>query len=153
MITLLGEYSCKLDAKSRLLLPSTLKRQLGEGDDASRFVIKKSIYKECLELYPMKEWEKLIEIIRKKINPFNRKENQFLMEFHRGTAELELDASNRLTIPKRLLEKAAIGNDVVLIGVGGYIEFWDEKVFESQTMDNEEFEKTATEIFKTGFNS
>jgi MraZ protein len=67
-------------------------------------------------LYTFEEWEKQNEVIRGQINTFNKEHNRFLRGFYRGTAEVILDGSNRLLLPKRLLDEAGIDKDIVLSG-------------------------------------
>jgi MraZ protein len=50
-------YECKVDAKGRILLPSGLKKELAAVLDEG-FVIKKSVFFKCLELYPKAKWVK-----------------------------------------------------------------------------------------------
>lgn len=51
MVSILGTYEVKIDAKGRFMFPSVYKNQM--GDDAKMgFVIKRSIFKKCLELFP-----------------------------------------------------------------------------------------------------
>ena len=71
MITFIGEYTCKLDAKGRVILPSSFKKQM-TGTDPDRFVIKKDIFVKCLVLFPYAEWERQNKILRKKINPYKK---------------------------------------------------------------------------------
>lgn len=151
-MSFIGDTNCKLDAKWRMSIPSALLSQMGKPEADARFVVKKSIFKTCLELYPIAEWELLIGRVKKKINPFNKKHNEFLTQFHRGTAELTLDSSNRLTLPKRLLETAGIGNEVVLAGVGGMIEIWDKQTYDSVALSDIEFESLAEDILGNDFN-
>ena len=56
MINILGTYECKVDAKGRLMLPVQYKNQLGD-ETKMGFVIKRSIFKKCLELFPMAQWQ------------------------------------------------------------------------------------------------
>ena len=149
---LTGHSPCKLDAKWRLLMPSTFLQQLGKVEPEARFVIKKDIYKKCLNLYPIAEWEHFIGRIRKKINPFNKQHSEFLTQFHRDTAELNIDANNRLTLPKRLLDEAGITGEVELVGVGGNIEIWDKTIFEASKMPEDLFGDLAQSILGDNFN-
>ncbi|MCQ2960425.1 MAG: hypothetical protein MJ198_09615 [Bacteroidales bacterium] len=153
MITFVGEHTGKIDAKGRVPLPSQLFRQLGENNDGARFVLKKSIYKECLELHPIDSWKEMMEKLSRKMNPiFNPKHNNFLSQFSRGTVELTLDSMNRLLVPKGLMDQAGLSKDVVFLGVEGIIEVWDKSKFEAGEMSQEDFEKLAGEIFTDDFN-
>lgn len=55
METLLGTYEAKLDAKGRFMFPSPFKNQMKE-EVQKGFVIKRSIFKKCLELFPKENW-------------------------------------------------------------------------------------------------
>jgi MraZ protein len=58
MLKLLGEYSCKLDNKGRLLFPAKLRKPLEEVLHQG-LVINRDIYTHCLVLYPQPTWEKM----------------------------------------------------------------------------------------------
>ncbi len=60
----IGDYSCKVDVKGRVLLPSAFIKHLPEQSQG-RFVVKKDIFEKCLVLYPMNEWEYQTSLIRK----------------------------------------------------------------------------------------
>jgi MraZ protein len=140
----IGEYHCKVDSKGRIMLPAAFKRQMGSGSQ-ERFVVRKDIYETCLVLYPMEEWQRQNRIIRANINPYNREHNAFVRGFFKGAAEIELDASNRMLIPKRLLEETKIESDVVLAGQDGKIEIWSEKVYD-KAVTADEFAALAEKI-------
>ena len=57
MVTFYGKYTSKLDDKGRLVLPAPLKGALPEGGDM-RFVVRKDIFADCLEMYAYPEWGK-----------------------------------------------------------------------------------------------
>ena len=50
MSLILGKEYCKIDNNGRFKFPIALKRQLPTSEDG-RFVIRQSIYAECLELW------------------------------------------------------------------------------------------------------
>ncbi len=145
MTTFIGDFQCKIDAKGRLSLPSALKKQMTTSVSES-FVVKKDIFEPCLVLFPMDEWERQNELIRARINPYNREHNKFLREFHRGKAEVSLDSNNRLLIPKRLLELVDIEKNVVLAGLDGKIEIWATEKYENAELNLEDFASLAENI-------
>lgn len=151
MTTFLGDTDSKLDTKGRFLFPSAMRKQLGDEAAERGFVLKKSIFKNCLELHPMTEWEDLVAKIRKKLNPFNKEHNAFLSQFHRGIAELSLDGSGRLLMPKRLMDLAGISRDIVLSGVGGMIEVWSEDEYSKASMSDTAFEALAGNVLGSDF--
>lgn len=145
MANFVGDYNCKMDAKGRVVLPSSLKKQLSSASETT-FVIKKDIFEKCLTLYPMKEWERQNEIIRSKVNPYNKEHNQFLRGFYRGTAQIELDANNRLLIPKRLTDLVGIDRDLVFAGQDGRIEIWASDQYERMEPNEDDFATLAEKI-------
>jgi len=145
MATFIGDHSCKIDAKGRMIFPSALKRQI-ESISADRFVVRRDIYENCLVLFTIEDWEEQMKKIRSKINPYNREHNRFLRNFFKGTADLVLDASNRLLIPKKLLELAGIEKDVVLAGQDGRIEIWGKERYETIDMPAEDFADLAEKL-------
>lgn len=145
MNTFIGDYTCKLDAKGRIMFPSAFKKQMAAASE-DRFVIKKEIFENCLVLYPIGEWERQNDIIRQKLNPYNKEHNRFLREFYKGSAELALDSNNRLLIPKRLLDLVNIEKDVILAGQDGKIEIWAKDSYEKTSMSGDEFASLANKI-------
>jgi MraZ protein len=145
MITFIGDYQIKLDSKGRAALPAAFKKQMA-AELAEGFVIKRDVYDKCLVLYPMKEWHRQNELIRKRTNPYNREHNRFLRMFFSGTAEVQADASQRILLPKRLLEYAGITDEAVLAGQYGKIEIWSPQDYESFTKADDEFADLADKI-------
>lgn len=146
MANFIGDYRCKVDAKGRILFPAGLKKQLEASGNC--FVIKKDLFEQCLVMYTSEEWERQNEIIRNQINSFNKEHNRFLRGFYRGSAEIELDNSGRLLIPKRLLDEAGIDKDIVLSGQYSKIELWSEAKYDSIAENEEEFATLAENIMK-----
>jgi MraZ protein len=131
--TLIGTYECKADAKGRLLLPVALKKQLASSM-GSGFVLKRAVFQPCLELYPMEEWEALMQKVNK-LNRFKKKNNDFIRRFTAGVKSIELDASGRLLIPKDLVGFANIIKEVVVSSAVNIIEIWDKDLYEKAIDD------------------
>ena len=100
VVNLIGTYECKADVKGRLMLPSPLKKQLSSILQDG-FVLKRSVFQPCLELYPMKEWNDMMAKVNK-LNRFVKKNNDFIRRFTAGVKVVELDVSGRMLIPKDL---------------------------------------------------
>ena len=145
MLSLIGTYECKVDAKGRLMMPSALKKQLAK-ELQEGFVIKRSVFNSCLELWPMSEWE----VMMKKINGLNRfvkKNVEFIRRFTAGVKLVEADAAGRLLIPKDLISFASISKDIVLTSGGNIIEIWDLVAYEVAVSDNDgDFAALAEEV-------
>lgn len=146
MAKFIGCYKAKVDDKGRLIFPAAFKSCMGEGVPL-RFVVKKSLFASCLELYAYDEWERDSEAVRSRLNFFNPEHAAFWREYMRGTADVEPDSKlGRMTIPKALLEKAGIGKDVVFAGNNHVIEIWDKDRYEAGEMGGEEFSALAQRI-------
>lgn len=144
MANFIGDFKCKLDAKNRILFPAALKKRLAAGEVG--FVIKKDLFASCLVLYTSQEWERQNAIIREQLNPFNKEHNRFLRGFYRGTAEVELDASGRLLLPKELLVAAGIDKDVVMLAQDAKIEIWAESAYNASEENADDFAALAEKI-------
>jgi MraZ protein len=149
MATFIGDYACKVDAKGRIILPMAFKKQMPAGAQ-DHFVVRKDIFDRCLVLYSIEDWNRQLEKIRSRINPYNREHNVFLRNFFKGTAELSLDSNNRLLIPRRLLEIAGISRDIVLAGQDGRIEMWAADLYEKIDMPSGEFADLAEKLMGNG---
>ncbi|WP_055446836.1 division/cell wall cluster transcriptional repressor MraZ [Lacinutrix mariniflava] len=133
MNSLIGTYECKADAKGRLMLPAALKKQLSPVLQ-NGFVLKRAVFQPCLELYPMAEWEVLMQKVNK-LNRFKKKNNDFIRRFTAGVKIIEVDASGRLLIPKDLTVFASISKNVVVSSAINIVEIWDKDKYE-QAIDD-----------------
>ncbi len=123
----------KADAKGRLMLPAVLKKQLAPVMQ-SGFVLKRAVFQPCLELYPMPEWEKLMQKVNK-LNRFNKKNDTFIRRFTAGVKVVEVDATGRLLIPKNLLSFSGITKQTVLASAVNIVEIWDKDKYEKAIDD------------------
>ena len=151
MVNLIGTYECKADAKGRLMLPAVLKKQLStilsEG-----FVLKRSVFQPCLELYPMYEWNAVMGKVNK-LNRFVKKNNDFIRRFTAGVKIVEMDASGRILIPRDLHSFAGIDNEIVLSTSVNIIEIWDKDKYERAIDDAAvDFADLAEEVMGGGQN-
>ena len=151
MVTFIGEYSGKVDAKGRIMFPAAFKRQLSPGSQ-ERFVLKRDVFVKCLVLYPLEEWEQQVRVIRQVTNPYNREHAMFLRKFFQGTAEIILDANNRLLIPRRLAEHAEIDKEVILAGQPGKIELWAVEKYGEASRVDDDFAEMAEKILGKDYN-
>ena len=121
MTQFLGEFDCKLDAKGRLSLPSTIRKKVSP-EAQEKFVVNRG-YENCLHLYPMDEWLKVSAEVNK-LNLDVKDNRLYARYFFRGATEIELDAAGRVLLPKTLCEHAGIDKEVVLSAFGSKIEIW-----------------------------
>ena len=109
-------------------MPIAIKKQLSSVI-TNGFVLKRSVFNSCLELYPVKEWILLMEKINS-LNRFNKKNNDFIRRFTAGVKTVEMDISVRLLIPKDLVKHAQIGKEIVVSSAVNILEIWDKSIYE-----------------------
>ena len=131
---LFGTYECKVDSKGRLLMPAPLKKQLAQSISEG-FILKRSVFQPCLELYPMSEWNLMMSKINT-LNKFVKKNNDFIRRFGAGVKLVEIDALGRLQVPKDLAIFSKISKDVVFSSAGNSIEIWDKDLYEKAIDDS-----------------
>lgn len=145
MKPLIGTYECKVDTKGRLPLPAGLKKQLVTVMEEG-FVLKRSVFQNCLELHPMSEWNKVMSEINQ-LNRFVKKNNDFIRQFTAGVKVVEIDGNGRIQIAKDLVSFAGISKDVVLSSSINVIEIWDKDKYEqSVNVDEFDFAQLAEEV-------
>ena len=128
-----GTYDCKVDAKGRLMMPAALKKQL-TSILPDGFVLRRSVFQKCLELYPMGEWQILMQKMNK-LNKFKKKNNDFIRRFTAGAKMVDIDINGRLLIPKDLTVFADISKNIVVASAINIIEIWDKDLYE-QAIDD-----------------
>lgn len=127
------------------MVPSALKKQLApmlqEG-----FVIKRAVFQNCLELYPMSQWNQLMSKLNG-LNRFVKKNNDFIRRFTAGVKTVEVDTNGRLLIPKDLVAFAGIGKEIVLSSAINIIEIWDKDKYENAIdAASDDFGELAEEV-------
>ena len=144
-MNLIGTYECKVDIKGRFMLPSSLKKQLNSVINKG-FVLKRSVFNNCLELYPMKDWESMVSQVDK-LNRFVKKNNDFIRSYMSGLKMLEIDSTGRILIPKDLIAFAEITKNLVLASSVNMIEIWDKDKYEQVVKESlKDFGTLAEEV-------
>jgi MraZ protein len=110
------------------MLPAPLKKQLA-GALQDGFVLKRSVFQPCLELYPMQEWNLMMGKINK-LNRFVKKNNDFIRRFTAGVKVVEIDNLGRLLVPKDLVVFGHILKDIVVSSAVNIVEIWDKELYE-----------------------
>lgn len=139
MTTFIGEYSAKVDDKGRLVFPAAFKGTMPAGGDM-RFVVKKDLFADCLEMYTYEEWEKQSEQVKAKLNFFNKEHAIFWREYMRNRDVVEPDAKlGRISISGKLLDAIGVNKEVVFSGNDYKIEIWAKEKYEKSAISNEEY--------------
>lgn len=120
----IGEYAHSLDPKKRLALPARFRKELGES-----VVITRGL-DQCLFVYPVATWQE----IAGKLNalPLGQAATRsFVRLMLAGAYEADIDKLGRALLPDYLKRYAAIGQKVVIMGVGNRLEIWAQEKWET----------------------
>lgn len=126
MSLILGIEYCKLDSNGRFKFPIALKRQL--ENEECRFVIRPSLYGECLELWPYDSFEAEIAQLQKELNPYSIEDRKLLRKLSAGNI-VEMDTNDRIVIPTEQRGRIKTSKDLVLQSTGKFIEIWDHDTY------------------------
>ena len=141
----LGNSDAKIDAKGRVFLPSTFRKQLQTATEEC-LIMRKDTYQSCLVLYPESVWNEQMNDLRSRLNRWNAKHQMLFRQFVADVEIVTLDNNGRFLIPKRYLKLVNISQDVRLIGMDDTIEIWPKEALEQPFMDIELFGKELEEI-------
>ena len=142
---LTGTHPRTLDDKKRLTLPKRVREQIGEvtqlfvtpGPDQS------------LWIYTRDELERLSGKLDQ-APAADAEARVFRRLYFAQMEEVELDRSNRMLIPDRLLQFANLEHEVVLLGVRDHLELWDAPRWQSFLAEHgQKFDKFAEGAFRT----
>ncbi len=141
----IGNIEAKIDAKGRVFLPVAFRKVLQAGDE-KRLIMRKDVFQSCLVLYPENVWNEQMDLLRRRLNRWNKQQQHVFRTFVSEVEILTLDASGRILIPKRYLRMTDMTQDVKFIGLGDTIEIWSCAKTEEQQMKPEEFGQALQEL-------
>ena len=122
----MGEFEHNIDAKGRLFMPAKLRESLGK-----HFIVTKGV-DGCLDVYPLKEWEKLQSSFSSKVMP-KQKERDVSRFIFGGAIDAEPDKQGRILLPANLRAYAKLGGVALIVGVGAKAEIWDAAKYNGYT--------------------
>jgi MraZ protein len=147
MSGLIGEYYCKLDDKGRLSLPSKLRAQIPEA--AGNMLVVNRGFEKCLVLYTKEDWLKETEKLNAVDDFMSPEIRRFKRIFTNGANLIPIDNASRILVPKKLLEYAALEDDVVLSAFGNKVEIWSKDLYESELeVESNELSELARNFHK-----
>lgn len=122
---LIGEYQSPLGEKNRVALPKKFRLQMSDN-----LIITRG-YEHCLIIVDQARWLNLItEINRSPLLSLSvRDTKRFLLG---GAYDLELDKQGRFVIPEALTQYARIESNLVFVGVGEWMEIWEQDTWQQK---------------------
>ena len=126
-----GETAITIDDKGRLTIPTAHREQVAAAC-GNRLVITYNPFESgCLFLYPQAEWER----VRDQVNalPSTISAHRRLQRTLVGSAaQVEPDASGRISLPASHRSAVGIEKKAVLLGMGDKFELWSEQAHHAQ---------------------
>ena len=140
-----GEFTCKVDAKSRVRLPGEMVDQLKVIDN-QMFIMNRGEDGQIV-LFPKPVWDAQLSKLRE-LNRFDSKAREFTRLFMRGVSTVKLDAGNRLLIPKKLVDYAGITKEISILALFDQFEIWDTARYEQSVVNRtqEDFQQLSQEV-------
>ena len=128
-----GQFSHNIDAKGRLFIPVSLRKELGQtfhvtvGQD------------HCLSVYSDESWAAFMA----KLKELSYNEVKKLRALFAYAADCEPDSQGRILIPVKLREYAGLTKEVVVVGSFDRAEIWSAERWAA--IENEAFSTGALE--------
>lgn len=121
-----GSFTHSLDAKRRIIFPSSWRNLLGESNRLFAFPHPDD---KCLYLYTEAEMARRLSQLRSG-GSLDKLDQQAIRSFTAGAELLVWDAQGRIRIGENLLAHAEVKEQVVLVGTLSRIELWSVENFD-----------------------
>lgn len=128
-----GNFLHTIDPKGRVTIPTAFRELLGEN-----FTIGLNNEFNAIALYPQEKWQEISDFLDR-IPDFDRKGMRYvrLIKAHSFLGG-EMDGQGRVLLPQALRQKLNIGKNIRFVGMGRYLEIWDEDVCIQQLNESED---------------
>ncbi|MCD8183655.1 MAG: division/cell wall cluster transcriptional repressor MraZ [Bacteroides sp.] len=147
MIRFLGNIEAKTDAKGRVFIPASFRKQLQAASE-ERLVLRKDVFQDCLVLYPESVWFDTQNELRQRLSKWDEKQQLIFRQFVSDANIMVPDGNGRILLPKRYLQMAGIQSDVRFIGMDNTIEIWAKERAEQPFMSSGDFGMALQEAMK-----
>lgn len=140
---LMGEFHHNIDEKSRIIIPSKLRDELGDEIIVTRGL------DNCLFIYSKTEWANVVSKL--KSLPFTKKDaRNFNRMFLSGATSVSFDKQGRIKLSMPLTSYAELKKECVVIGVNDRLEIWSKEKWDNfMEVSKEEFSDLADNLFDT----
>jgi MraZ protein len=121
----LGEYSFTLDDKGRMTIPAKLRAGFANGLVVTRG------FDKCLMVYPIETF-RLLEEKTHQLNLTNTTSRDAFRFLFGGATDAGLDSIGRVLVPDYLREYGGLKANIVIVGMGSFLEIWDAEKWKEQ---------------------
>ena len=141
-----GQFSHTLDKKGRVSIPVRFREIIrAQYDDQLVLSPREG---GCLRAYPLLEWERLEENL-KRFTKFNRTVDNFKRLLFSSAQDCTLDGQGRILVPPELRERAGLKDKVLFVGMMEFFEIWDRDTFsEKYTPTDDTISEMEEELAK-----
>jgi len=133
----MGNYEAKLDDSNRFILPAPLRKCMDPEAFADGLVVVPREQGKRLWLYPAALYDRILQIAtsaRRRLAP-EQTTQQVKRLFYGLITKIEVDKQGRVTLPDRDVREAALGRDIVLVGVDDHIELWNREDWQKERVN------------------
>ena len=119
-----GNYTHNIDPKGRVTIPAAYREALGE-----RFTIGLNNDFSAIALYPVEKWQDMSERLNRIPDSDARGMAYVRLIKSNSFTDQTLDGQGRVLLPAGLRKKTGMEKAIRFVGVGRYLEIWDEDRF------------------------
>lgn len=127
-----GNYTHNIDPKGRVTIPAAYREALGES-----FTIGLNNDFSAIALYPVEKWQDMSERLDRIPDSDVRGMAYVRLIKAFSFTQQQLDGQGRVLLPAALRKKAGMDKAIRFVGVGRYLEIWDEDRFAATCEQNE----------------
>jgi len=132
MALFVGEFDVTIDDKRRLGVPAALREQIDPAADGSGFFLVLGVDRH-LWLYPDAYYRKLTATLKRSVLP-TRSGRKIGLLFAMARY-LKADKQGRVVLPEKSIQRAAVDEQVTLVGHDDHIEIWPTGEWEAFVQD------------------
>lgn len=140
-----GTYKYQLDERGRFNIPAPLRRNYRTGEPYRGFVATLGLTG-CLVLFPEESFSQYVEDFDSR-GMTAEEENNFYRSFLPNAVHLQVDSQGRILIPSELAGKISLEKEVVITGVGKWIEIWNGSDFAEYEIKQKDAYSSAAKPF------
>jgi len=124
-----GEYDRTIDAKNRIQLPSQLRGAIDRERDGAGLYVTLGERRGTLSIFTERTFEELAGRMETEFLP-GEESQRFELQFYGLTSYVELDPQGRFVLPDRLIKKARLTEEVMLVGQKHRIDVWNREALD-----------------------
>ena len=128
-----GNYAHTIDPKGRVTIPSAYREALGES-----FTIGLNNEFNAIALYPVQKWEEIGQKLERIPDSDARGMAYVRLIKAFSFPHQKLDGQGRVLLPALLRQKVGMERAICFVGIGRYLEIWDEARFAQVCAQSEE---------------